>query len=141
MEWISLLLGFADPIEKITAAIVKARADGLNATTEQEKIASQERVSALQARRDVMIAEAPVSRINIILRAGLALAVVIIVWKLLVWDKTIGSLLGCSQAPAGTCKIFTTDPLDANQWWIVTVVIGFYFLYEGALGVTNRIKR
>lgn len=141
MEWISLLLGFADPIEKITAAIVKARADGLNATTEQEKIASQERVSTLQARRDVMIAEAPVSRINIILRAGLALAVVIIVWKLLVWDKTIGSLLGCSQAPAGTCKIFTTDPLDANQWWIVTVVIGFYFLYEGALGVTNRIKR
>lgn len=141
MGWLSLLLGFMDPIEKITQAIVKARADSLNATTEQEKIAAQERVQTLQARRDVLVAEAGVSRANIWVRASAAVPVIFVIWKLLVWDKVIGSLVGCSQAPHGTCKIFTTDPLDENQWKIIAVVYGFYFLYEGAIGVTRIIKR
>jgi hypothetical protein len=139
--WLTTLLGLADPIEKITTAIVKARADSLNATTEQDRIAAQERVQTLQARRDVLVAEAGVSRANIIVRSLMALPVVIVLWKLLAWDKVVGSLLGCSQAPAGTCGIFTTDPLDDNQWKIIGVVTAFYFLYEGAIGVSRIIKR
>jgi hypothetical protein len=138
---LGLILGALNPIEKITTAIVKARADGLNATTEQEKIAAQERVSTLQARRDVLIAEAGVSKANLIVRAIFAVPIIVVIWKLLVWDKVVGSLVGCSSAPRGTCGIFTTDPFDDNQWKIIMIVIGFYFLYEGAIGVTRIAKR
>lgn len=141
MGWFSILLGLADPVEKITTAIVKARADSLNATTEQERIDAQERVQTLQARRDVLIAEAGVSRANIIVRAVMAMPVAAVIIKLLFWDKVVGSLVGCSQAPRGTCLIFTTDPLDDNQWKIIGVVTAFYFLYEGALGVSRIVKR
>ncbi|WGR74352.1 MULTISPECIES: hypothetical protein [unclassified Bradyrhizobium] len=141
MGWLSILLGLADPIEKITTAIVKARADALNATTEQEKIAAEERVKTLEAQRDLQMSEGKTSRTNMIVRAFAASPVIIVVWKLLVWDKVIGSFLGCSQAPIGTCKIFTTDPLDDNQWKIIGVVYGFYFIYELGLGVTRIIKR
>jgi hypothetical protein len=141
MGWLSVLLGLADPIEKITTAIVKARADSLNATTEQERIEAQERVQTLQTRRDVLIAEAGVSRANMIVRAILAAPVAAVIWKLLVWDKVIGSLAGCSQAARGTCLIFTTDPLDDNQWKLIGVVTAFYFLYEGAIGVSRIVKR
>lgn len=138
---LGLILGALNPIEKITTAIVKARADSINATTEQEKIAAQERVSTLQARRDVLIAEAGVSKANLIVRAIFAVPIIVVIWKLLVWDKVIGSLVGCSAAPRGTCGIFTTDPFDDNQWKIIMIVIGFYFLYEGAIGVTRIAKR
>lgn len=138
---LGLILGALNPIEKITTAIVKARADSLNATTEQEKIAADERVRTLQQRRDVLVAEAGVSKANLIVRAIFAVPIILVLWKLLVWDKVIGSLAGCSSAPRGTCGIFTTDPFDDNQWKIIMIVIGFYFLYEGAVGVTRIAKR
>jgi hypothetical protein len=130
MDPISILLGLIDPIEKITEAIIKARADAENAQTAQEKIAADERVATLQARRDVLIKEAGVSRLNIIMRAGVALAVNIIIWKLLVWDKALG------QWTHGH-----TDDLSPELWHVIMVVIGFYFLYEGAIGVSRIIKR
>lgn len=130
MGWLTILLGLADPVQKITTAIIKARADALNATTEQDRIASQEAVATLQARRDVLIAEAGVSRANIIVRALLAGPVIIILWKLFVWDKAMG------QWTSGH-----TDGLSPELWHVIMVVIGFYFLYEGAIGVSRIIKR
>ena len=128
--WVSLLLGLIDPVEKITQAIVKARADGLNAQTEQERIASAERIKSLEARRDVMIAEAGVSRANIVVRTFLAAPVIFILWKLFIWDKALGDYTHGH-----------TDALSPEMWQIINIVIGFYFLYEGAIGVTRLIKR
>ena len=128
--WMSLILGLIDPVEKITQAIVKARADALNATTEQERIASTERAKALEARRDVLVAEAGVSRANIVVRSFLAAPIIFVLWKLFIWDKALG------EYTHGR-----TDALSPEMWQIVNIVIGFYFLYEGAMGVTRLIKR
>lgn len=141
LDLISIIPNAFKTIDNITNAIANEKIAALNATTDQERIAANERVSTLQARRDLMIAESGVSKANILIRSVMALPVAIVIWKLLTWDKVIGSLVGCSQAPAGTCGIFTTDPLDDNQWKIIGVVTAFYFLYEGAIGVSRIIKR
>jgi len=128
--WLSILLGLADPIEKITAAIVQARANALNAQTEQEKIAAQEQIAELQARRDVLVAEASVSRANIWVRTLFAVPVILVLWKLFIWDKVLGAYTHGH-----------TDDLSPELWQAIMIVIGFYFLYEGAIGVSRIIKR
>ncbi len=130
MGWLSILLGLVDPVEKITEAIIKARADAENAQTAQDKIAADERVATLQARRDVLMKDAGVSRWDIRMRSLIALAVNIIIWKLLVWDKAFGHWTGGH-----------TDNLSPELWHVIMIVVGFYFLYEGAIGVTRIIKR
>jgi len=76
------------------------------------------------------------------MRATIGASVAIIIAKLLVWDKVIGSLVGCAGAAgqAMDCAIYRTDILDPNQWQIITAAVGFYFLYEGAVNVTRIIK-
>jgi len=130
MGWFSILLGLMDPIEKITEAIVKARADALNATTEQAKIAAQEDIAMLQARQAVLIAESGVSRVNVYIQALLAFPVIVLLWKIFIWDKAFGQLTSGH-----------TDPLSPELWQVVMVVIGFYFVYAGAIGVTRILKR
>lgn len=137
----SLIGGLFGTINNITAAISNEKINARNAQTEEERIASDERVKSLEARRDLMIVEAGVTKANIIVRSAAAVPIVIILWKLLVWDKVVGSLAGCARAAKGTCSTFITDPLDDNQWKIVMLVLGFYFLYEGAIGVSRIFKR
>lgn len=141
LDLISIIPNAFKTIDNITNAISNEKIAALNATTDQERIAANERVSTLQARRDLMIAESGVSKANILIRSAMAFPVALVIWKLLAWDKVMGSLAGCSAAPRGTCGIFTTDPLDDNQWKIIGVVTAFYFLYEGAIGISRIIKR
>lgn len=128
-------------INGITKAISDEKIALTNATTERQRIASQERINALQAKRDILIGEAKYTRANVYMRCGAGLPSVVVLWKLMVWDKVIGSFAGCSQALAGTCKLFTTDPLDNNQWTIIMIVIGFYFSYEIGMGIARTINR
>lgn len=128
-------------VNKITDAIVNEKIKQIDAKTQQEQIASTERISALTAQRDILIAEAAHSNVNIFMRAFLGLPSGIVIWKLIVWDKVIGGFVGCSDAPRGTCKLFITDPLDDNQWRIIMIVIGFYFCYEIGMGVTKVLRR
>jgi hypothetical protein len=137
----SLIGGLFGTINNITAAISNEKINARNAQTEEERIASEERVKSLEAKRDLMIAEAGITRANIIVRSAAAIPVVFVLWKLLVWDKVIGSLAGCARAPRGTCGLFVTDPLSADEWKVVMIVLGFYFLYEGAIGVSRIFKR
>ncbi len=136
-----IFTGLFGTINGVTKALGDAKIAAINAGTAEEKIHADERVSMLTARRDVLIAEAGSgSRINLIIRAAFALVVLIVFIKLYVWDKVIGSLVGCSQAAAGTCGMFTTDPFDDNWWKIASVVLGFYFVSEITLGVTRIVK-
>lgn len=136
----SLISGAFGTVNNITNAIANEKLAVITATTQKEQIAAQERVKTLEARRDVLIAEAGGSKINLIVRAVLASGPAGVLLKLFIWDKVIGSLAGCSQAPKGTCGIFTTDPLDENMWRVIMIVIGFYFLYEGTVAVTRMVK-
>lgn len=126
----SLLSGAFGSINKLTDAISNQKIAAINATTEQDRIRANENVLTLQARRDVMIAESAHSKLNIYIRALITIGPASLLLKVFLWDKVIGSLVGCSQAARGTCGVFTTDSLDENLWQVVMVVLGFYFLAD-----------
>lgn len=137
-----LISGLFGTINGITAAIANERIALISAKTDEERIHSQERLSALQARQSVLIAEAGFSRLNMIVRALLALGPASFLLKVFLWDKVIGSFVGCSGTTArGTCQTFLTDPLDVNLWSVITAVVAFYFLYELGTNAARIIKR
>ena len=139
---LGLIPGAFSTINGITNAISNERIRKIDATTDQARIQADERIKSLEAKRSVLVAEAGTSKINAFVRATMGLAVAVVIAKLMVWDKVVGSYAGCA-GPMGSaleCATFRTDPLDANQWAIITAVVGFYFLYEGAVNVTRIIK-
>lgn len=144
--WITALLGLIpglfNTINGVTSAISNERLRLIDAKTDQQRIAVQERITSLQAKRDVLVAESGRSSINAGVRASIGIFVALILGKLLFWDKVIGSWAGCSGSYGAleACRIYRTDPLDANQWAVITAVIGFYFLYEGAVNTARIIK-
>ncbi len=139
---LGLIPGAFNTINGITNAIANERIRKIDAETDQQRIQADERIKSLEAKRSVLVAEAGVSKINAVMRATMGASVAIVIAKLLVWDKVIGSFSGCA-GPMGSaleCATFRTDVLDTNQWGIITAAIGFYFLYEGAVNVTRIIK-
>lgn len=132
-----MLSGMFGTINHVTDALTNAKIAQMNATTDQEKIAATERVNTLTLRRDVMIAEAATTKLNVYMRFALAGCVLIILAKIFVWDKSVGPFFGCvgkyaDAAKIAACQMFVTDPLDDNLWHVVMVVVGFYFLSEAA---------
>lgn len=141
MEWLmavpSLISGLFGTVNGITKAISDQKIAAMNATTEQERIHANEMVLTLQSRRDVLIAESAHSKLNIVMRFLISLGPCSVLLKIFFWDKVIGSLVGCSQAARGTCGIFTTDPLDANLWQVIMVVLGFYFVADTSQSISR----
>jgi hypothetical protein len=138
----SLLSGLFGTVNGITNAIANERLAQISAKTDQERIQSEERIRTLTARRDVMIAEASVSKLNIIMRTVIACGPASILLKIFLYDKVIGSLVGCAgPQPKGACPTFVTDPLDDNLWRVVSIVVGFYFLAEMTSTAARIIKR
>lgn len=124
------LAGFSDAITNISKSIADARIAAINAKTQEEKIAADERVATLTARRDVMIAEAGVSKANMYTRTFIAAPIAILLWKIFVWDKAFGQWTGGR-----------TDVLSPELWQVISIVLAFYFLYEGAVGITRLIRQ
>ena len=71
-------------------------------------------IRALEARRTVMEREAD-GKINQVIRALLAVPVVVFLWKVIIWDKVLA--LG------------TTDDLSENLWYVTMMVLGFYYVH------------
>lgn len=113
-------------IGTLTTKIAAAKADVETAQTERQRIQAEERVKALEARRDVMIAEGG-SPINAMIRATFALPVALYYGKIFLWDKVLA--LGA------------TDPLSENLTEVAMIIIGFYFLAEGAAQMARIIKK
>jgi Flp pilus assembly protein TadB len=127
MAFIGLLFKFFDPIARITDKIVDLQIKKSDAKTEQERIAADERVKTLEARRDVMVAEAGVGvKLNAYIRSAIGAAVAVLLIKVMVFDKALGQWTQ-----------WRTDPLSPEIWQVVMVVIGFYFLSE----IAARFKR
>lgn len=122
---IGFLLSLVNPISSIVGKIADAKVAMANAETDKDRIAADERVKTLEARRDVLVAEAG-SGINTFMRGGLAFGPMCYLLKIFLFDKVLGSFLGKTR------DIFTTDPLDENLWKVVVAVVGFYFLYDMA---------
>lgn len=119
---LSAIFKFFDPIARITDKIVELQIKKADARTEQERIAADERSKALEAKRDVMIAEAGLG-LNTYMRTAIAIGPAIYLLKIFIWDKVL--------------KLGSTDALDSNLWQVVIAVIGFYFLYD----IAARWKR
>lgn len=116
------LLGLVDPISRIVGKIADARVEMARAETDKDRIAAEERISGLEARKAVLVAESG-SRLNGFIRAGFALPFVIYNAKLVVWDKVLGW--------------GRTDPLSWELFQIELACIGFYFLHS----IVQRLKR
>jgi hypothetical protein len=113
------ITGFGETISSITKSLADAKVSAINAKTEQERIAANERVNALQSRRDLMIAEVGHTRANVFMRCFMALPCGVLLWKVFVYDKAFGQWTGGR-----------TDALSPELWNVITIVLGFYFLYE-----------
>jgi hypothetical protein len=130
---LSFLLGLLPSVfmslNSITAAIANEKIAALNATTAQDQIVANEKVATLQAQRDLMISDSQHSNIDLWMRTMVAIGPASYLCKIFLWDKVL------QEYTHGT-----TDPLDPNLWNVVMVVLGFYFLYAGAVGVTRILK-
>jgi hypothetical protein len=119
---ITSLLGLVDPISRIAGKIADARIASIQASTDKEKIGQEERIKALEARRDVLKAESD-GRVNGVIRALLAAPIVVFLWKVIIWDKVLA--LG------------STDDLSENLWYVTMIVLGFYYVHW----TVGRLKR
>lgn len=122
---IGAVVGALNPISKITGQIADVKIARAKADTDDKRIAADERIKSLEARRDVLVAESG-SRINTFMRFALAFGPMLYLNKIFVWDKVLGPITGG-----------TTDPLDTNLWSVVIAVVSFYFLYD----IAARWKR
>lgn len=130
MMWLlQLIPGLFTTVNGITNAISNERLKLIDAKTDQDRIAAQERITSLQAKRDVLVAESGRSNINAIIRGSIGASVAFLLAKLYVWDKALGDYTGGH-----------TDALDPNLWNVIMATIGFYFLYEGAVNTARIIK-
>lgn len=127
---LTFLTGLSGTVGKVSDNIkeLEIKREQVKGDTKVKEIDAE--IEALHYRKDVLVAEAG-SRLNAVMRASITLLTFPVLFKLLVWDKVIGSFSGCSgEAARGVlhCGKYLTDPLDVYQWGIITAVIGFYFL-------------
>lgn len=135
LSFLGIVPAILHTVDGIEAAIANEKIAAITATTDQERIRSQERISTLQARRDVLIAEAAKSPWNARMRFFISIGPAWMLFKPLFWDKGIGPFFGCvGPTEPGTCGIFTTDALDAHQWYAITAVIAFYLVADAYRG-------
>lgn len=110
---IGFLLGLINPLAGIARDLAAAQVQKSNAQTEQQRIAADERISTLNARRDVILA-AQADPMERWVRIGFALPFILYIWKLVIWDKLL--------------QYGATDALSADLWNILYIVLGGYFV-------------
>lgn len=116
-------------VNGITNAITNEKINLAQSQTTADKIAAEEKIASLQAKRDVLIAEAGTSNINAYIRAVMGGSVAFVLAKIFVWDKALGEFTGGH-----------TDALDPNLWNVIMATIGFYFVYEASVNATRIWK-
>ncbi len=120
------LLSLINPLGQLTKQLVDAYAAKSNAQTEQARIAADERIEAIKAQRDVVIAAAMYDKWWSP-RNLMGWSVAIYVFRVVVWDSAF-------QQGA------IPDP-GSQVWWIVVTVIGFYFVTGTAERIASTIKK
>jgi hypothetical protein len=126
----SLISGLFGSINGITNAISNEKIAALTATTDQDRIAAQERVNSLSMQRDVLVADAAHSKLDLYIRSLIALGPMIVLLKIFAWDKAFGTWTGGR-----------TDALDPNLWQVIMVVLGFYFVSATTTTVAQMFSR
>lgn len=120
---VSLVTG---PLSSISQDIKEAYQSKLAATTDVERIAADERIALLEARKSVILA-AQSDPIERLVRVGFALPMVIYTWKLVLWDKVL--------------SLGATDGLSPELWQLFWIVVGGYFIDTTIRGTARILKR
>lgn len=107
-------LGFGDTVKSITENIARVKIAQREAETNEQKIEAEAEIEALKLRRDVLVAEAPGSRVNQLFRVCLSIPALVLLAKIEIWDRALG--LG------------STPRLSAEEWAYIMMVCGFYLL-------------
>ena len=129
---LGLITGLAGPITNLIGKITDLNIAKVNAASDVDKAAIDAQIEEAHDRKAVLIAEAGnrlEGMINSVVRLVITLGPASYLFKVFLWDKVIGSMVGCVGKDVN-CPAFTTDPLDANLWAVVVAVIAFYFVYD-----------
>jgi hypothetical protein len=124
--WKLLLSLVTGPLTSISNDIKEAYQSKLAAQNDAERIAADERINLLEARKSVILA-AQSDPIERLVRVGFAFPFVAYTWKLILWDKILA--LG------------TTDALSADLTQLMWVVVGGYFVDVTVRGTARILKR
>ena len=108
----------------VAQSLAKAYADRNNAQTDQQRIAANARIRALEIQQE---ARAQGGRLTAWMQAAWAAPFVIYDAKLLLWDKVLG--------------IGATDPLSPTLAASHDLMLGFYFGGAAAIGVARALRR
>ena len=118
---IKLILNFLGG--SVASKLADAYKAKLNAQNDTERLEAEQNISYLEAKRDILLAEQGHWSTRWI-RPFLVAPFGIYLWKLLVWDKTLG--LG------------TTDDLSIELWQIMLIMVGAYFVGRPIEKFLNR---
>jgi hypothetical protein len=120
MIWTILGKLFTTALGQVTKDLTNAYQSKINAQTEQERIAAEERIATLEARKTTILAAQsdPYERW---IRIGWSVPFILYNCKLVVWDKMLG--LG------------TTDPLSPELYSVMMICLGGYFFTSGIKGL------
>lgn len=111
---LKLLLGLiSGPLTSISNDLKEAYTAKLQATNDKERIAADERISILEARKTSILA-AQSDPIERWVRIGFALPFIAYEWKLVIYDKVL--------------QMGVTDPLSADLKQLMWIVVGGYFV-------------
>lgn len=124
--WKILLSLVTGPLSSISNDLKEAYQSKLAAANAAERIAADERINLLEARKSTILA-AQSDPIERFVRIGFAFPCIIYVNKILIWDKVLG--LGI------------TDKLSPEFWQVFWIVLGGYFIDVTIRGTARILKR
>lgn len=124
--WSVLLSLVTGPLTSISHDLKEAYQSKLNAANDAERIAADERINLLEARKSTILA-AQSDPIERWVRVGFALPCVVYINKLYIWDKVLGWGV--------------TDNLSPELWQILWIVLGGYFVDMTVRGTARIIKK
>ena len=128
------LTGLAGPASNLINNITELKKMRAKAESDKELREIDQLIQEAHDRKAVLVAEAGnriAGLLNASMRIVLAIPAAAILWKL-AYDKIGGSYFGCRGViPRGMtnfCKQFGTDSLGSELAFLITAVIGFFFL-------------
>ena len=120
-------MGFiSGPLKSISNDLKQAYQAKLNAANDAERLAVDERINILEARKSIILAsqEHPIGRW---VRALFAVPCIVYTWKLIIYDKVFA--LGA------------TDTLSPELWQLFWIIVGGFFIDSTIKGTARIIKR
>lgn len=127
---LKVLLGLlSGPLSQISSDLKEAYQAKLAAQNDQERIAADERINTLEARKSVILA-AQSDPLERLVRIGFAFPFVAYTWKLVLWDKVLAYWTHGA-----------TDALSSDLTQLMWIVVGGYFVDVTVRGTARILKK